>query len=376
MAGMASLRRRSLLAACLLCLATAAVAQQPSTRPAAAPEVLLGMRVLAPGEWRAVGSLVTDLREVPYRPVVHRADGTAVAESLVVDVAAKTVLDGRTDAVTLRDLAGAVVWRRVCADVGTECEPAADRRWLGPERIVLPRTAGGVVALRRADGQEAWTVPWRRAALLVVAGELVLATGGEGKDVRFAAWSVANGAKAFEVAGPQAPRALVGGPHGLAVVGADELVVFDSSGPRLFALPVQGDAMVQAALDGWVVLDGGQLRAFDRQGAVRWQRAYPADRFANDDLTIDALGNVLLTRFHRIADDGAELRCFAAADGEPCWRTTLAPLGIDHSKYWHRVQAWPRGDGFVVASHGAGGQWLVELEAATGTTRQRVQFAN
>lgn len=46
-------------------------------------------------------------------------------------------------------------------------------------------------------------------------------------------------------------------------------------------------------------------------------------------------------------------------------------LGIDHSKYWHRVQVRAHGESLLVVRDGAGGQWAAELQAADGAVLRR-----
>lgn len=360
--------RRAALA--LAFLAAAAAQEAPKNEPGAllARQQLVSMRTLAPTADLGVAGHVGDARCV--------SGDTWSVHDLTVDVAAQHVLDVSHERVRLRGADRREVWAVGRADAHVAAAAAGDasadaaHRLFGPSRIVLQRDGGGLVALDRATGGIAWQKPDAPCTKLVADPELLLAIGTSAGKPVLAAFAWANGAQAFRVELPAMPVRVVPAPHGVAVVFPDRVVVHDRSGPRLFVLKTAAQDIV-AASTGWYVRTADALQAWTQNGELRWTAPSPLADFDTLALAATPAGDLVAATYIAMADSGVTVRCLTAANGEPAWRHVDPGLGVAHSKYWHRVYVRTTGDAVFVVSQAAGGNFVVELDAATGERRRR-----
>jgi outer membrane protein assembly factor BamB len=349
----------------------AAAAQQP---PSSDPGLLLvrqqlvSMRTLQPTGDLGLFGYVRDAQPLG-------GDNWSLHD-LTIDAAAREVLEVSAQRVRLRTVDKRELWTvdRAAAHVTAAAAEAgvADvpRRVFGPGRVVLPRDGAGLVALDRATGRVAWEQPTAPAWLLVPDPELLLAVGGvDGKPV-LGAFAWANGAQAFRVELPAPTARVVAGPRAVAIVFADHVAVHDRGGPLLRDVKVAVQDLVLAP-NGWFVRTADTVQAWSTEGEPRWTAPVRAESFETLLLAATTAGDLIVAKYHRMADSGIAVQCFAAADGDVLWRHDDGGLEVDHSKYWHRVHAQGRGDAVFLVSQAAGGNFVVELDAATGARRRR-----
>jgi outer membrane protein assembly factor BamB len=339
----------------------------PLTAQADAPPVLLGNRLLD-------GKELNELATLPHGAIVHpehRVDGTVATAAGLVDPARSLLLAADGKNLRLSRLPGALLWQRDTKELGLADPVPLAQAVLAAECVVLPDAEGRLLALAVADGSTLWRTRETGHSGLVQDGLLVAALASAEKRPVARAFALANGARACEVPAPAYASRLVLGPHGIAVTGSGTTRVFDRSGPELFQFASATKA-VHADTSGFYAITDEALFAFDRNGKERWRQAQAIERFVGCHLTTTASGLVVTTTFLTFSDDGAQLIARDPTDGAIVWQRNLPELGVPHSKYWHHVVAWPRGTDLFVASHGAGGQWLMRLDAATGEQHQRI----
>jgi len=329
---------------------------QPAARPAAPPYLL--------------GNRLYDARELqpgPRLPGVDAlrpriaADGSAVLDHALVDPARSLFVVEDGDHLRRIDLPGTERWRRPCSELGLRTPLLLPQAALTEHLLLLPDQDDDLVAIALADGKVRWRDQGGEHGGLVHDAELLacfVATT-DGRVARLL--SLANGAKAAEVKAMPEAEFLVLGPHGFVVAGATGGAAFARTGPALFA--VAGDVHGAIADSrGFCLHVGDELVAFDATGKERW-RAPLVVKWPNQfALAATPNGLVVVTRSLAASDAGATLQAHDPATGEIAWQRELPPLGVDHSKYWHDVVTFVRGEQIVVTSHAAGGHWLCLLD--------------
>jgi outer membrane protein assembly factor BamB len=347
--------------------AAALVAQEPPTGGDAPLRVLLQQQVFDVGSGEVVARLPGSARfAIATDGTGQRYDWGAAK----VDLEAGQVLDVAADRLSLRSLDGAIVWSVARAEPGIAAGATA-ATVLCPDRVVLPHVDGGLLALDRATG----AVRWRRAECptrqVLRDGDLLLAAGERGGANELVVMALHNGALAFRCELSEPPQRLVGGSHGIAVLGRDGWSVHDRAGPRLFAVEGAPRQLVAAA-DGWYGLQAGQVRKWSRTGTPLWSQPMPRGDGDDQRLRVTSEGRLLHWCYGDISDSGFLLTCLLGDDGGQLWQHREPGLGIAHSKYWHRVQVHDVARRLVVTSQAAGGRFVVELDHELGTVRSRV----
>ena len=370
----------ALPAAALVAFALTAVAQDSKPE---AQRLLVRQEVVSPATLQPTGQLglggyVRDARWL--------GEQRYAVDDVSVDLAALEVLEVSGEAVLLRTASKKVLWSIDRAAAGVAFgEKLAQRRLLLGARVVLPRADGGLVGLDRATGEVRWQHLHAPSDLVIADGELVITAGRVGDKEMLAAFAVPNGARAFQCTLPAAATRLAAAPHGIAVVAAAGVTVFDRSGPTLFTakgavidvVPVPLAAYRSLSFDPcWFVVTRDSLHLWNRQGDALWTQPVTVDSFTSVALAVTSTGALLELRHCPMSDSGVGVVCRDPRDGGVQWRFTDPGLGVSHSKYWHRVHACVVGDSVFVVSQAAGGNFVVELDAATGEKRQRATFDN
>lgn len=301
-----------------------------------------------------------------------------VLEQTTIDAASGEALEIAGDGLRLR--ADKVErWNVKLAEVGV-AGSTCDQRLLFRERVVVPRAAGGLLGLARADGAVVWQRGELPNTLLAADGALLAAAGlvknekGEPKPF-LAVLALANGAPSCRVELAEMPTRVVPGPQGIALVAPGSVAVRDRTGPLLFGKPIAVADLV-AAPDGWFVRIGATVERWSRTGDVVWTAACTCADYEQQRLATTNAGDPVVATYMRMADSGFSLRCFAAADGALRWTHADQGLGVAHSKYWHHVQLRAIGGTVVVTSQAAGGNFAVRIDADDGSTlvRQKLEF--
>lgn len=351
--------------------AAAVTAQQPAAAAAPLPPLLLGHRVLR-------GADFATERELPPRPhstaAEWRVDGSWRLDGGLLDLTRGERFVFGKDSVSRLQLDGSVVWSAPTVSGIDFDDRALAAAQLKGARLLLRGRGGGVVALDRATGREAWHLEDAVNSVLAADHELVCGGGSVGAAGRLWACAIGNGARAFEVDLPGPPEQIVLAPFGIAVRLAAAVVVFDRAGPRLGGL--DGPARtVLAGPDGWFVAVPEAVVSCARDGRERWRTPRSPLGFEQEQVVSDGGGRLLLVRACTIADDGAEVTCLDADDGTVVWTTTLPGLGVTHSKYIQRVAAFVSGGHLVVLSQASGGDFAEQVALDDGARGRRVQFS-
>jgi outer membrane protein assembly factor BamB len=298
------------------------------------------------------------------------AGQTFVVADRTVDLADPVVLEVNGGRLTLRvpgprNGEASVLWQRALADVGA-AQSAAGQRLLTRARVVVPRAGGGLLALRRSSGEEAWQQAGSPGDLLLADADLVIAAGIRDGKARVAAFALANGAVAFRAELPGKPLQLAAAPHGIVVLGDGFLIGLDRAGPKLFEL-AQGVESVVAGPAGWFTLAGTRIEAIDRNGKPRWSTDLDASDFRDTrQLLATAAGDLLVICNQRMSDSGVLVQLRSGRDGSPVWARDLPGLEVAHSKYWHHAYARNAGAHVYVVSQGTAGAFYEQLDLASG----------
>ncbi|MCC7398318.1 MAG: PQQ-binding-like beta-propeller repeat protein [Planctomycetes bacterium] len=353
--------------------ATAAAAAVTAQQPAAAPlpRLLLGHRVLR-------GADFATERELPSLPrstaAEWRVDGSWRLDGALLDLGRGERFVFGKDSVSRLQLDGSVVWSApTVAGIDFDDRALAAAQLAGP-RLLLRGRGGGVVALDRASGREAWHKEAVVDSVLTADHELVCGGGSVGAAGRLWACALGNGARAFEIDLPGPPEQIVLAPFGIAVRLATAVVVFDRAGPRLGGLDAPARTLL-AGHDGWFLVVPEAVVSCTRDGRERWRTPRSPLGFEQEQVVSDGGGRLLLVRACTIADDGAEVTCLDADDGTVVWTTTLPGLGVTHSKYVQRVSAFVSGGHLVVLSQASGGDFAEQVALDDGARGRRVQFS-
>lgn len=346
------------------CLLAPAQAQETKPAPNSPPA---GRRIEPPF---LLGNRLYDARELQPGPALpdvdclrprFAADGTAVLDHGLLDPRRGRLIAGAGDVLRLVDLPDTERWRLPCSDLGLGTPLLLPQAVLTENLLLLPDQDDDLVAIALADGKVRWRDQGGEHGGLVHDGELLACFVATPACRVARLLSLANGAKAAEVKAMPEAEFLVLGPHGVVVAGATGGAAFARTGPALFA--VAGDVHGAIADSrGFCLHVGDELIAFDPTGKQRWRAPLAAKWPDEVRLTATPNGLVVLTSFHSKADDGAKLQAHDPATGEIAWRRELPPLGVDHSKYWHDVATFVRGEQIVVTCHAAGGHWLCLLD--------------
>lgn len=355
-----------------LCCGILSVVAAAQGRPAGHLRVMAGQQLVDCDSRTVVGGLGLS----GYWPrAAQLGPGVYTIGSAAVDADAGQVLFVKGDRVELANVAGRVtgVWQSTAAMA--HVAPSADdgQRWLGKDRAVLVKKGGGLVALDRANGDVVWERDAVPSSFVLVDGDLVIAAGPVDGKPHLVAMALQNGARAFDVPLRASPTGLAAAPHGIAVLTEDGFVVHDRAGPEIFTAKERPQAIVGGP-DAWFTATYDRTTARNRVGEVKWTAAPAVGDFESVALAALPDGGVVHVKFMRHADSGFEAECFAAASGHSEWRHVEPGLGVDHSKYWHEVQARAVPDRLLLTSQAAGGAFVVELDPATGDRRERAQF--
>ncbi len=350
--------------AALALLLAAAIAQEPQP-------FLLGNRLLDGKELKEVATLPPGAIARPQ----WRADGTAHHAAGLVDPARRLLLAADAKELRLLRIGGDVAWQQPLAEVRLQDPVLLPKAVLGRDIAVIPDHDGHLTGIGLGDGTLRWRSKTNGLTDPVADSELVAALATDQGVRRLRAFALGNGAPAFDQPVPKDANFVTLGPHGIVAGGPGGAIVLARGGPKLFAIaaPVR-QALADAS--GYYLLLDAEVVAFDRNGKERWRRPEAHGHFDCARLAFGTSGYVLVVRFHRMADDGARVVALDPEAGEVVWQRELPPLGVDHSKYWHEVVAYSRGDAVAIASHAAGGQWLAVLGGSDGEVRQRVTFQN
>jgi outer membrane protein assembly factor BamB len=353
-------------------LAVALIAQAAAQEPKpTAPRLLVRQQIVSPTTLKPTEQLgLTGY----VRQVQWLGEQRYAVDEVAVDLAAMEVLEVSRERVLLRTVGKRVLWSVDRTAAGVRLDAKAAHRLLLGARVVLPRAGGGLVGLDRATGEVRWQHADAPSEFVIADGELVIAAGAVGDKPTLAAFAAPNGARAFACTLPAAATRLVAGPHGIAAAMASGVTVFDRSGPQLFTLPAAVVDLV-AGPDGWFAVTRETLQAWDRTGKVVWSLPATVDTFNSVVLGVTGAGALLELRHCPMSDSGVTVVCREPSDGGVLWQYVDQGLGIAHSKYWHRAHARAIGDAVFVVSEAAGGNFVVELDAATGEKRQRATIA-
>lgn len=329
----------------------------PPTGKRAEPPFLLGNRLYDARELQP-GSALPGVDCLRPR---FAADGTAVLDQGLLDPRYGRLISGAGDVLRRVDLPDTERWRRPSSDLGLRTPLLLPQAALTEDLLLLPDQDDDLVAIALADGKVRWRDQGGEHGGLVHDGELLacFVVTPQGRVARLL--SLANGAKAAEVKAMPEAEFLALGPHGVIVAGTTGGAAFARTGPALFA--VAGDVHGAIADSrGFCLHVGDELIAFDPVGKERWRAPLAAKWPDEVRLTSAPNGLVVLTRFRSASDTGATLQAHDPATGEIAWRRELPPLGVDHSKYWHDVATFVRGERIVVTCHASGGHWLCLID--------------
>lgn len=350
--------------------------------PPAPARLLLGHRVLRLADFATERQLPVAARA--STGAERRDDGHWFLDGALLDLergegfvfgpdsVQKLALDGAVSGGTT--IWGTVIWNApTVARIDFDARAVAAAGLVG-QRLLLRGRGGGLVALDRTSGREAWHVDAVANTVLAADHELVCVGGRDGAAGVLRAYAVGNGARSFEVELPAPPEQVVLAPHGIAVRLATAVVVLDRAGPRLGALE-ETARTVLAWHDGWFVAVREAVVGLARDGRERWRTPRPALGFEQEPMISDGGHRLLLVRACTIADDGAEVTCLDARDGSWSWRSPVPGLGVAHSKYAQRVAALVSGDDLVVLSQASGGDFAQQVALDDGARGRRVQFS-
>jgi outer membrane protein assembly factor BamB len=292
-------------------------------------------------------------------------------------------VDYQTGTVTRRDSSRKVLWTaNLAGNLIGHRDPHvvhdAERIYLGHD--------DGITALDVKAGKIAWHAKGPNDRLHV-SGRLLLAaecTSDEALRTRgrqLIARAVDTGAEVFKVALPAGDF----DPWPIREVAGLFLVQSgDRVGTRGSALLVDRKGAVRHRFDTQV-LDGrrsGDDRVFLTVGGIvrvtadeKQVWSIPFDR--GDQLDGGGLqdvgGDLLCFRFGGIHDSGVKVIRFDPQTGKTLWKSTCAPLGVDHSKYRHRATVAVEGSQVRVTSRGSFGSFVEVLDLETGKQVSRAK---
>lgn len=301
----------------------------------------------------------------------RRNDRVFDAGPLNVDLTDDTQLRATDKELRLESIRGKLQWSIALKDLGLAKPPAPQDRALTAQRVLI-RTENEVLALDRATGEVKWRREHETPRAWTVRGDLLVTVSGPYNTPTLRVLSSQNGALASKHSLIESIRHLVIGDHGVAACTANQLLVVDRFGPKLFSL--QGEHHVAAHPKGWIVLGSDQIALFDPQGKRLWRSEITKPKFLDShDLHVTTTGNVVLSTHHYMSDSGVFCQSFDGVSGAQKWTRQIAGLGVAHSKYFHHAYARSRNGVIDVVSQGSAGAFVEVLSSDTGASIQRIK---
>ena len=122
-----------------------------------------------------------------------------------------------------------------------------------------------------------------------------------------------------------------------------------------------------------ILLTSHEVFRLSRDGKTLWTVPF-TNREWLDDGGLQELkdGDLLAYLYGRISDSGVQVVRFTP-EGKESWRTDCAGLGVDHSKYQHRVKLTVDGERVRVSSRASGGRFDEILDLGSGHPLERTQ---
>ncbi len=344
--------------------------------------VLAASLILATGPRGAIAD-DEDVRPVRVGSrLVDLTDGSIIGEASGTR-REKIELDGQ--AVVRRAKDGTIIWSTALAGRVGGVRP--------PELVVAGETVivavdAGLVALDRESGAIAWRADGPNDRLHA-RGDLVfglLCGGGKPLERPLVARRVSDGKKVWETRLPDDVD-----PESMRDVGELLLVCEndfqDDSWSRFYELDgTLRFELAEVVCDarptddgGVIVLTEARLAAIGPDGKTRWESVgvagEPGLSFGGGKLIALPGGDVIAMAYMSMADSGVDLVRVRPTDGSLVWKARAEPLGVPHSKYWHRPRLEPRGEQLIVVSEASGGCFVEVRETASGALVRRFNLS-
>lgn len=321
----------------------------------------------------AVALVLAGLVVTLMRPNSHRASPAASPPADPPPPCPEFSIDYGGQMVLRRSPSGRLLWATALKGVGLDSR-GPDLAWGGGG--VYAAQGDGVTALDARTGKVLWRSKGPRQRLLLDGRLLLAAECGSGEACEstgrwLVARSTADGQVAFRVRLPSkdfdpsrirrvADLYLVQAVARISELPDGVALLFDQGGKVWHRLD-------REVLDGRrrgndvVLLTPGDVVRLGPGGEQRW-----AARFEEcDGLPVGGMvdlegGGVLAFVYGCINDSGVEVVRLDPATGDVAWRARCAPLGVNHSKYFHEAKLVVEGASVRVTSKGSYG-WFVEV---------------